>query len=285
MFKDAVKVSSSKFLFPFKGSDSSISSPYEVKFPKGKYFVQLFGGSGGGSFGGTGGVTTGFLKLSSDKTLFLYVGGKGKSESKNGCINGGWNGGGNACSEAHQNSGGGAIDIRLSKNTQYNDRILIAGGDGGQGSSYYNEEKFHGGYGGTEVGETSFSESGKIRISYGGLYSKGGSQTRGGTGVIKKYTYTNENGKWGVGGKCAGGYASCGAGGGGYYGGAGGYDVTGGGGGSSYYNSQYISNALLLTGNIGNGKIYITVIRLFTCHRKRQTNFLQYTIIFLMLTY
>ena len=277
-FRGATKISNSKYLFPYKGTDSTTSSPYEISLCKGKYFVELFGGSGGGIVGGTGGVTTGILKLSSDKTLYLYVGGKGINISKNGCINGGWNGGGSACSSNGQCSGGGATDIRLSNNSEYKDRIIIAGGGGGAGSGSTNNIKYQGGYGGTETGGTSLGESGLSGVGYGGLYSHGGSQSSGGTGVIRKYTYTNENGKFGIGGNCAGGYTSCGSGGGGYYGGAGGYDVTGGGGGSSYYNSQYISNAGLFTGNVGNGKIIITIVRSYTCKCKRRINLFYYSL-------
>ena len=271
IYSQGKKISFLKYLFPFKGTDSTSSSPYEVFFPKGKYFIELFGASGGCQLGGPGGVSTGFLTLKSDRTLFLYVGGSGITGTSSGCINGGWNGGGMACSENYHCSGGGSTDIRLSENTGFNERIFVSGGGGGSACSYYTDQKFKGGYGGTETGESAYGYSGRMSIAYGNLYSNGGSQTSGGTGVIKTYgRYTNEAGSWGKGGKCAGGNCYCGAGGGGYYGGAGGYDVTPGGGGSSYFDPSYISNASLLTGNVGNGKIIITIIKTNICTRRQK---------------
>ena len=267
------KISFLKYLFPYKGTDSTSSSPYEVFFRKGKYLIELFGASGGGILGGTGGVSIGFLTLKNDRTLFLYVGGSGIIGSSSGCINGGWNGGGMACSLAGQCSGGGSTDIRLSENSDYSERIFVSGGGGGSASRDYTDEKYKGGYGGTETGESAFGRCGTYSIAYGDLYSNGGSQTSGGSGVIKTYgSYTNEAGSFGKGGKCAGAAHNCGAGGGGYYGGAGGYDITPGGGGSSYFDPSYISNAKLLTGNTGNGKIIITIIKINVCTRGQKTN-------------
>ena len=120
--------------FNFQGPDSTSSSPIEVFFPKGKYFVELFGASGGGLSPGKGGYTYGLLKLNSPKTLYFYIGGQGINnivQILDGCIKGGWNGGGEACSGKYQSSGGGATDIRLTKNDNYNDRIMVAGGVAG----------------------------------------------------------------------------------------------------------------------------------------------------------
>ena len=248
-------------------------SPIEAFFRKGKYFVELYGASGSGSYPGRGGYSCGILNVNAPRSFFLYIGGQGKYNPKNDgkgtCIEGGWNGGGKACSYGYQTSGGGGTDIRLTKNDNYNDRIIIAGGGGGDGSggegSKFNDKMYHGGDGGGLIGGMSFGVSETSKISFGDLMSTGGTQEKGGEcSKIMSYegeTYKNSNGKLGVGGDCAGGAHCCGSGGGGYYGGAGGFDITGGGGGSSYYNPQYIKNGKLLkSDHTGNGVIYITPI-------------------------
>ena len=251
------------FIFPFKSTDSSSSTPYEVNFPSGTYFIEAAGASGGCKYGGLGGITSGLLILKKPQTFYLYIGGEGKGAGMSyyGCLPGGWNRGGDACSDQKQCSGGGGTDIRLSLNDLYNDRIIVAGGGGGAASnisSEYCDEKYKGGDGG-EIGETALGLSGRVGIAYGTIYSKGGTQTEGGKSIIKTETYTNENGFKGIGGKCAGGFDYCGGGGGGYYGGGGGFDVTGGGGGSGFINKEFLKDPSYSSGNIGNGYIKITV--------------------------
>ena len=246
--------------------DEKNIGPIELNFSRGVYYVELFGASGGCTLGGKGGRAMGKLYLKNKKTLYLYIGGQGKtgSSSSSGCLAGGWNGGGQSCSKKWQCSGAGGTDIRLSRNDKYEDRIIVAGGGGGAAGSTITDTKYPGGYGGGTSGGDVLGSSGDINIAYGKLYAKGGNQEEAGNAVIRKRTYTNENGKFGVGGKGAGGYWYSGGGGGGYYGGAGGYDVTGGGGGSGYYNKNYIINGKLIPGNIdgnsGNGKITISYI-------------------------
>jgi hypothetical protein len=250
------------------------TKPYKIHFPKGSYLVELWGASGGGNDGGKGGYAKGILNLTSSRTLYIYVGGAGKSTgSVNGCIEGGWNGGGKACSYGDQSSGGGATDIRLSKNDLYNDRIIVAGGGGGAaGTRYYVGEKYSGGYGGGTKGGTAYGWSASRSKSYGELYATGGTQTEPGNAAIMVCEFTNENGKWGAGGMCAGCSFYCGGGGGGYYGGAGGSDVTGGGGGSGYFDPNFISNGVLLGGNekgkTGNGEIRIITLFNNNCATK-----------------
>ena len=257
--------------FPFNGENPFTSSPYHVFFPKGKYFLELYGASGGGDRCGKGGYTSGFLTLKSSKHLYLYVGGKGTVNPNSGtkqCLSGGWNGGGEACSLGYQSSGGGGTDIRLSQNNDYNERIIVAGGGGGDGDGVSNQhyQRFGGGDGGGTIGGSSYGESGSSHISYGSLYAHGGTQSKGGVSVHRtNNSWTNEDGKVGVGGKCVGGDNYCGAGGGGYFGGGGGYDVTGGGGGSSYIDPLYISRPKLLKSeHVGNGVIFITQIIMYS---------------------
>ncbi len=62
----------------------------------GKYKLEVWGASGGGTNGGKGGYSVGYLDLEGGELLNVYVGGKGSSGSVgySGGI-GGWNGGGN----------------------------------------------------------------------------------------------------------------------------------------------------------------------------------------------
>ena len=251
--------------FPFKGDNSTNSSPYKVWFPKGKYFVELYGASGPSKLCGRGGYTYGFLDIEKPQYMYLYVGSQGittKSETHL-CIDGGWNGGGRACSLWNQSTGGGASDIRLSENNDYNERIIIAGCGGAAASSDESQQYDHykGGDGGGKIGGNAYGSSGKYSIAYPILYAKGGTDSGGGEAYIKENVYneSNENGKKGIRGMCVGGDAYCGSGGGGYYGGGGGFDATGGGGGSSYYDPKYIKNGhLLRSDHFGNGIIFIT---------------------------
>ena len=253
--------------FPFIGNDSTNSTPYKVWFNKGRYFVELYGASGPTEFCGRGGYSYGILTIKNPRYLYLYIGGQGITTDSRVhlCIEGGWNGGGRACSFWNQCTGGGGTDIRLSENNEYNERIIIAGGGGGSASSSSSRQndQYKGGDGGGIIGGNAYGYSGKHNIAYSKTYSKGGTDTNGGESYQKKNDNQemNENGKKGVGGMCVGGDGNCGAGGGGYYGGGGGFDVTGGGGGSSYYDPTFIKNGhLLRSDHYGNGIIFITKI-------------------------
>ena len=153
-----------------------------VTLSRGKYLFEAWGASGGGEKGGLGGYTSGYLSLYNTKTFFIYVGGEGSKPIKDDIRNpGGCNGGGEGGSSYNEvnpdvfNSGGGvgATDIRLTKNSEYKDRILVAAGGGGQCSitnGYGN-----GGYGGGLNGGNS---TGSYKIS------KGATQTSGNTLVV-----------------------------------------------------------------------------------------------------
>ena len=243
------------------------NKPYSVIFPKGKYLIELYGASGGCQYGGKGGYTRGIMLLSKTKMLYLYIGGQGiaGNETSDTCLKGGFNGGGDACSVKRQCSGGGATDIRLTENSDYNERIIISGGGGGAAGSTSVTPKHYGGYGG-KIGGTAYGDSGEYNIAFGLLYSLGGNQSQGGTAsrIEECRNYKNENGTKGKGGNCVGGEWYCGGGGGGYYGGAGGFEVTGGGGGSSFIDSKYFSKGEMFNGDekgiVGNGKIIVTYL-------------------------
>ena len=183
----------------------------------GKYKIEAWGAQGGyrsdSSKGGKGAYVSGYINLTAEDELLLYVGASGN--------NGGWNGGG---TRTIQHGGGGATDVRL--NESLYSRILVAAGGGSDGSSSYG-----GGYGGGPNGQSNLGGCGS-----GG---EGATLTSGGG-------YRSSFGQGGNGENWSSGYG--GAGGGGWYGGGGANpdssadDDKGGGGGSSFiYNENYLS--------------------------------------------
>ena len=221
---------------------------------KGHYQFEVWGAQGGtyNSAGAKGGYSIGYYEIMEEyKILYLFIGGKGISRGagSDACISGGYNGGGQSCSTQYHTSGGGGTDIRTSYNTNYQNRLIVAGGGGGSSGSSGTAI----GYGGGFSGGNALGGSGRLGIAYGQIWANGGSQTSGGSSRILTATYTNENGKFGIGGKSAGGYYYSGSGGGGYYGGGGGFDVTGGGGGSGYIGGVYNSSVFSILSNTVRG--------------------------------
>lgn len=222
------------------------------------------GGSDPYTEGSYGGRVSALIPVHDGDVLWVRVGGNGTATG------GGYNGGGkpglNGETGDDAYGGGGATDIREGGDVLA-DRVLVAGGGGGQGG--YDEGTSSGGRygiggkGGSLVGGTgsdgypNYGEDG----CYGGYAAcggTGGSQTSGGSGGIGGESadcigHTGSMGSLGAGGRGAkasrrselhlcGGLG--GGGGGGYYGGGGGGQGAGaasgsaggggGGGGSSY---------------------------------------------------
>ena len=258
-----------------------------VTLKPGKYKLECWGAQGGGlqndssldtAQGGLGGYSVGTLMLSSQTTIYIYVGGKGKSIGS-GLAEGGFNGGGAAYGSGTNepaNGGGGATDIRINTDSLYS-RVIVAGGGGGAGEDSGDRP----GVGGGVTGGTSSG------------HSTPATQTSTGTG--------------GVFGRGANTAYDGGAGGGGWYGGGtyGGSqtiptsndvgDTSGGCGGSGYVytgptasnypsgcllnSSYYLTNAQTIggdqsfksptgtseTGHAGNGYCRITYYKSNTC--------------------
>ena len=148
------------FNFDYTGDVQSVT------LPRGRYKLQCWGAQGGnvtGSYvatGSKGGYSEGILKLDKEKTLYVFVGGKGTdysySNTSTSLKNGGWNGGGASVRYSEYSgicswprAGGGATDIRYFENytptTQelewnsslgLSSRIMVAAGGGGAG--YHN---------------------------------------------------------------------------------------------------------------------------------------------------
>ena len=166
-----------KWTYAYTGDSQKFDAPCNAK-----YRIELWGAQGGEGSGGStstnpatgyfGTYTSGTIELNENESLYLYVGGQGKSCSEN--ATGGWNGGStgvpNNCSYGG-GGGGGATDVRYFESTPsssnlawnsnlgLNSRIMVASGGGGSRS---------GSAGGGVVG-----------YIYGGSTSGNGTQTSG----------------------------------------------------------------------------------------------------------
>jgi hypothetical protein len=216
--------------------------------------VAAVGAAGGGPFDGRGGRVKAIIPVTQGEKLVVYVGGSAGELGTTGGFNGGANGGAGVgnCDYCTGYGGGGATDIRRNGD-KLHDRILVAGGGGGEGAR---ESSAGGAYGGEGGGSTGGSGS---MERYGGVGGQGGSQRHGGLGGTGGCGYSECGGpgspgtlgEGGDGGSAAAsgfyGGAGGGGGGGGYYGGGGGGGdgggasggfftaVGGGGGGGSSY--------------------------------------------------
>ncbi len=177
---------------------------------------------------GNGGRVFAVIPVMPHQKLWVYVGGPGNGSS------GGFNGGGKSGGTYANSGGAGASDVRVAPGRR-SDRILVAGGAGGDGGEFCDYSYCDNGcpgYGGGLAGG-----DGIAGIDYyggGGGGGGGGSQSAGGTGGhggapnSSHHGNAGENGRLGIGG--AGGQAVSngsfptggGGGGGGYYGGGGG---------------------------------------------------------------
>jgi len=224
--------------------------------------VVAHGGNGGGSVAAYGGRVTAIIPVKPFEKLTIYVAGNGAAQE--GGFNGGGTGGRGEQGYRGGNGfgGGGATDVREGVDS-LKDRILVAGGAGGQGGhdAGSSQEYGIGGKGGGLIGGMGGNGSGSSSgcgtgSSHDGCPGHGGSQKSGGSGGLGGtsflcYGTAGSNGSFGQGGdgendastsyECGGGG---GAGGGGYYGGgaggegaeteSSGFGGGGGGGGSSY---------------------------------------------------
>ncbi|BCS85838.1 fimbrillin family protein [Prevotella herbatica] len=211
--------------FDYTGNMQSYTIPLN-----GTYKIECWGAQGGPN-GCKGGYTSGEIKQTEGSVLYIYVGQKGQTCPGFSTGGAGWNGGGNAnttaSTAATRGGGGGATDIRTisgiwNNSNSLKSRIMVAGGGGGIGQSYYALYGYAGGISGGYIGSI-------------GPAGKGGTQLLGGAGGYDSKYGTAFSGGFGYGGQ---GLAFGSGGGGGYYGGGGGVQSDSGdgagGGGSSY---------------------------------------------------
>jgi hypothetical protein len=248
---DFTNINKKEFLYP---CDNQISCyPFEVFLPAGVYLIECYGASGGTSGGGKGGYgayVSGYIKLSSIKQMFLFIGAQGHLTVGKPSFNGGGRGHLYYSKERGDyvgTSGGGSTDIRLKNSTELDglvSRIIVAGAGGGGESCAAPK----GGDAGIFYGEngtylTACPTADTISSSEGANVSVGGSggqciTHRGGSCSIN---YHGHSGGFGFGGSATDDYYGSG-GGSGYFGGGGGavsYCLTGSGAGGSSYISGY----------------------------------------------
>ncbi len=251
--------------FAFTGGPQTFTVPADITS------IDIWAGGAEGAdqfsninIGGKGGVSTGTMAVSPGQILHIIVGGNGN------IITGGYNGGGDGGDAAGSlnnfnpgGGGGGASDVRIGAGT-ISDRVLVAGGGGGFGSTGGSQPVNGGGYGGGLVGGDGGSGP------YSGGFGTGGTQIAGGLpgfGSLGAAGYPGLFGLGGNGGVTGLTQPSGGGGGGGYYGGGGGgaYLSTGGGGGGG--GSSYIGGVLAGTTAIGgqpghgkDGKVIISYL-------------------------
>ena len=226
------------------------------KVPNGVTRIRVIavGASGAGKIIADGGRVSAVIPVSPSETLAIYVGGAGASTA--GGFNGGGAGGQATTASGYDSYGGygagGASDVREGGDA-LKDRVIVAGGAGGQGGALTGDYKFggRGGQGGALTG--GLGKAGCCK-HYGGDGGAGGTQSQGGSGGNGDAN-PGESGQLGYGG---GGGSGCdrpscpypsgggGGGGGGFYGG-------GGGGGSAFYGSQGSSGG----GGGGGGSSYV----------------------------
>jgi hypothetical protein len=237
-----------KKVFSYTGAEQTFVVPNGVH----KLQVHLVGGHGGNG-GGTGGAAAevlGELEVEPGETLYLEVGGNGKSSGEGG--GGGFNGGGNA-GGAGGGGGGGASDIRrlpLLEFLSLESRLIIAAGGGGGAGSGENA----GGAGG-EAGSPGGTSEGGNEGGGAGTSSAGGG---GGFGC----SLSGDTGELGFGGAGGAGFStnSGGGGGGGLYGGGGGGGGCGAGGGGGGGGSSFVPGFGLVATAVTAPKVEISYI-------------------------
>jgi len=215
------------YSYDYTGGEQTFIAPIA-----GYYKLEIWGAQGGASTGsgGYGGYSTGEVYLSENEVLYIYIGGKGATNSA------GYNGGGSASYSA--GGGGGATHIAtklglLSTLSSSVSSVLIVSGGGGGSASY---GSYSGGSAGGYAGLSGLGNAGK-----GGSQTSGGSGAKTGTGSTSTAGGDGQFGAGGSGGTESQFSNASGGGGAGFYGGGGGFARDGGGGGGS----GYIGNSLL----------------------------------------
>ncbi|HEX3456736.1 MAG TPA: hypothetical protein VHR97_02170 [Candidatus Baltobacteraceae bacterium] len=262
--------------FRYTGTKQKFEVPQSVT----RVRVTAVGGNAEGSVIAHGGRVSAVIPVTPSETLAIYVAGAGTSSE------GGFNGGGaggQTGSGYDGNGGGGASDIREGGDA-LTDRIVVAGGGGGQGyvpRDAGGKRYSRGGHGGARTGGS--GKPGCCKNGpWGGGGDTGGTQDQGGSGGKGGVGYgkPGESGQLGSGGAGGSGCdtsSSCyvagsgGGGGGGYYGGGGGGGGVfagssgsgggGGGGGGSSYVENTASNVHLWRGwkdATGDGLVVIS---------------------------
>ena len=218
-----------KYSFNYPCKNYSVCHPFEITFPPGFYFLDVYGASGTTLFlsgqqydGGHGGHSSGVFIARKRQKLYLYIGASQNLTFSDEILDNSFNGGLRGGFSAWDGIGGGATDFRTKGGEWYSNpesRILVAGGGGSGRMPGRNAEGYKGGDGGGSEGKPG-----------PGYYcsSAYGTQTESKYPTCQNSSVGHSNGRFGYG--AGGGWAG---GGGGYYGG-GWVDSGAGGGGSGY---------------------------------------------------
>lgn len=227
--------------------------------------IAIGGRGGDGDTGGPGGygaVVSADLPVTPGQTLYIEVGGNGKSGTEGG--GGGFNGGGNGGEGAYTDGGGGggATDIRTAPRAagvSLYQRLLVAAGGGGSGGSKCGPNPDDIGFGGT---------AGAVPTAGGPSCGGGGNpgtSTEGGKGASGCGSGLDTNGGLGFGGpgmwdhNCGFPGGAGGGGGGGLYGGGGGGDSSAGGGGGAGFSGfgPGVTNTTIATDITGSPSVLL----------------------------
>ena len=231
----------------------------QVVLNPGVYQLECYGARGGNN-GGLGGYSKGYFVTTTDKTLYLCVGGVGKNNSGNAVGAGGYNGGGTGGRSyggyASGAGGGGATHIAttdrgvLSSYSSYRNEVLIVAGGGGGANSWFGSGAGHGG--GTSGSNVSARNGAVVQ---GGTQTTGYAFGQGQSAGTKTSASTGSEGNGGGGGGWYGGYA---------------YMATGantncvGAGGSGYIGgvTNYKGLTKSTTAGVNSGNGYAIIIKL-----------------------
>lgn len=232
-------------VFEFTGADQPWVVPDDVTTVD----VVALGAAGGCGLAGWGGQATATVPVLAGDLLHAFVGSAGEC-SFAASLPGGYNGGGDKYTDAGDSweggSGGGATDLRRN-GIALSDRVIVAGGGGGQG---YGGQAGHGG--GTEGETCNGIGGGCVDATCGG---RGGTQMSGGIGGFCYEGCEGQPGSLGQGGDSDGCAAAGGGGGGGYYGGGGGAHCSGGGGSSRVDFPGNVATSTVAGANAGDGQL------------------------------
>ena len=260
------------FLYDYTGGEQTFKTPIS-----GTYKLETWGAQGGSydnyKKGGYGGYAMGFIKLNSQETLYINVGGAGSGAGIHISQIGGYNGGGNATIDTdfntRQSSGGGATHIattsgKLSSLINSIDKILIVSGGGGGSAANEAIMPTLGGDGGGYIGNDGEKYNQSATINGIG---KGGTQNNSpmpeyGTGLEKQY-YSMGGMGYGANGVYVGG-------GGGFYGGS--VSVSSSGGGSGYIGNTLLTNKAMYCYNCSESNEESTKTISTTCINSTPTS-------------
>ena len=226
--------------FDYTGKEETFTVPIT-----GTYKLETWGAQGGGYEnlrGGYGAYSVGTIFLSKGQILYVNVGENPSNYANNTSVNGGYNGGGSAITEAvadFAGGGGGATHIAMksgilsSLSTSLNDILIVSSGGGG--GYYHPHFNSIGGDGGGITGN--LAPDGVCLENRTVTEGAKATQTTGGIGRGCGFTITT-TASFGQ-GQILNFWSS--GGGGGYYGGGVGY-AHGASGGSSYIGNSMLKN-------------------------------------------